>query len=185
MRGFTELSTPQKADFSPSFCGGAPHPPATFVPHAAGLLPGQGERPHAFDFDTPRRARSRLDFDSGSKRPPSGEKRTIVRGPTRLGVIMYGAAAGTIDLGDDPPLVIGQQGRQARRPPIQRAISWRWLTGTVLTGVTSVALMGAALMAALNNPNQFASLPDAFAQLRRRFVRHRLRPEGRPHPPPS
>ena len=87
-----------------------------------------------------------------------------MRGPTRLGVIMYGAAAGTIDLGDDPPLVIGNKDDEPRRP-IQRAISWRWLTGTVLTGLTSIALMGAALMAALNNPNQFASLPDAFAQL--------------------
>src|SRR4029079_13809472 len=49
--------------------------------------------------------------------------------------------------------------------PLQRAVSWRWLTGTVLTGFTSIILMGAALMAALNNPNQFASLPDAFARL--------------------
>jgi murein DD-endopeptidase MepM/ murein hydrolase activator NlpD len=87
-----------------------------------------------------------------------------VRGPTRLGVIMYGTDAGTIDLGDDPPLVIGRRDEKSQAP-IQRAISWRWLTGTVLTGLTSIALMGAALMAALNNPNQFASLPDAFAQL--------------------
>ncbi len=86
-----------------------------------------------------------------------------MRGPTRLGVIMYGAAAGTIDLGDDPPLVIGRKDDK-QQTPIQRAISWRWLTGTVLTGVTSIALMGAALMAALNNPNQFASLPDALSQ---------------------
>ncbi len=86
-----------------------------------------------------------------------------MRGPTRLGVIMYGAAAGTIDLGDDPPLVVGQKDDKPQTP-IFRAISWRWLTGTVLTGVTSVALMGAALMAALNNPNQFASLPDALSR---------------------
>ena len=77
---------------------------------------------------------------------------------------MYGTAAGTIDLGDDPPLVIGQKDDQPQTP-IHRAISWRWLTGTVLTGVTSIALMGAALMAALNSPNQFASLPNTFAQL--------------------
>ncbi len=77
---------------------------------------------------------------------------------------MYGAAAGTIDLGDDPPLIIGRQDDKSQTP-VQRAISWRWLTGTVLTGLTSIALMGAALMAALNNPNQFASLPDAFSQL--------------------
>jgi murein DD-endopeptidase MepM/ murein hydrolase activator NlpD len=77
---------------------------------------------------------------------------------------MYGTAAGTIDLGDDPPLMIGRKDDKAKTP-VQRAISWRWLTGTVLTGVTSIALMGAALMAALNNPNQFASLPDSFARL--------------------
>ena len=87
-----------------------------------------------------------------------------MRGPTRLGVNMCGTAAGTIDLGDDPPLILGRKDDQ-QQTPVHRAISWRWLTGTVLTGVTSIALMGAALMAALDNPNQFASLPDAFAQL--------------------
>jgi murein DD-endopeptidase MepM/ murein hydrolase activator NlpD len=35
------------------------------------------------------------------------------------------------------------------------------MTGTVLTGVTSILLMGAALMVAVANPNQFASLPDS------------------------
>ncbi len=87
-----------------------------------------------------------------------------MRGPTRLGVIMYGTAAGTIDLGDDPPLMIGRKDDKPKTP-IRRAVSWRWLTGTILTGVTSIALMGTALMAALNGPNQFASLPDALAQL--------------------
>ena len=87
-----------------------------------------------------------------------------MRGPTRLGMITYGAAAGTIDLGDEPPLVIGRKDDKGKTP-VQRAVSWRWLAGTVLTGVTSIALMGAALMAALNNPNQFASLPDAFSRL--------------------
>lgn len=33
------------------------------------------------------------------------------------------------------------------------------MSGTVLTGVTSILLMGSALTAALNDPNQFASLP--------------------------
>ncbi len=81
---------------------------------------------------------------------------------SRLGIITYGSAAGTIDLGNEPPLVVGEND-EADKAPIPRAVSWRWLTGTVLTGVTSIFLMGAALMAALSNPNQFASLPDSFA----------------------
>jgi murein DD-endopeptidase MepM/ murein hydrolase activator NlpD len=81
---------------------------------------------------------------------------------SRLGIITYGSAAGTIDLGNDPPLVIGED-EEVDKAPIPRAVSWRWMTGTVLTGVTSIFLMGAALMAALSNPNQFASLPDSFA----------------------
>jgi murein DD-endopeptidase MepM/ murein hydrolase activator NlpD len=72
-----------------------------------------------------------------------------------------GGGAGTIDLGDDPPMILGDDD-EAEEAPIHRAVSWRWMTGTVLTGVTSVLLMGAALTVALNNPNQFASLPDSF-----------------------
>ena len=49
--------------------------------------------------------------------------------------------------------------RRDRRSPIRRAVSVRWLTGTILTGFTSIFLMGGALMAALNNPNQFAASP--------------------------
>jgi murein DD-endopeptidase MepM/ murein hydrolase activator NlpD len=37
----------------------------------------------------------------------------------------------------------------------------RWLGGTILTGLTSVFLMGGALMAALDSPNHFAGPPDA------------------------
>ncbi|CAN5282608.1 M23 family metallopeptidase [soil metagenome] len=86
-----------------------------------------------------------------------------MKGPARLGMITYGSAAGTIDLGNEPPLLLGEDDKKAKTP-IRRAVSWRWLTGTVLTGVTSIALMGAALMAALNNPNQFASLPESFSR---------------------
>ena len=77
-------------------------------------------------------------------------------------MITYGAAAGTIDLGNEPPMILGEDDEDDKLP-IPRAVSWRWLSGTVLTGVTSIFLMGAALMAALSNPNQFASLPDSFA----------------------
>lgn len=45
--------------------------------------------------------------------------------------------------------------------PVRRAVSVRWLVGTILTGLTSVFLMGGALMAALDNPHQFASQPDS------------------------
>ena len=70
-----------------------------------------------------------------------------MRGLTRLGMITYGAAAGTIDLGNYPPMIIGGD-EEAKKAPIPRAVSWRWLTGTVLTGVTSIVLMGAALPSA-------------------------------------
>jgi murein DD-endopeptidase MepM/ murein hydrolase activator NlpD len=76
-------------------------------------------------------------------------------------MITYGAAAGTIDLGNDPPMVMGND-KEDEKLPIPRAVSWRWMSGTVLTGVTSIFLMGAALMAALSNPKQFASLPESF-----------------------
>ena len=83
-----------------------------------------------------------------------------MRGPSRLGLIAYGTAAGSIDLGNDPPLTIGDDD-EADNAPVRRAVSWRWMGGTVLTGVTSIFLMGAALMAALSNPDQFASLPNS------------------------
>jgi murein DD-endopeptidase MepM/ murein hydrolase activator NlpD len=62
-----------------------------------------------------------------------------------------------IDLGHEPPLVMGEEQDEA---PIRRGVHWRWMTGTILTGFTSIFLMGGALMAALNDPNLFASLPD-------------------------
>jgi murein DD-endopeptidase MepM/ murein hydrolase activator NlpD len=57
-------------------------------------------------------------------------------------------------------MVLGEDD-EADDTPIPRAVSWRWMTGTVLTGVTSILLMGAALMVAVANPNQFASLPES------------------------
>ncbi|MEH0070496.1 hypothetical protein V6L77_09445 [Pannonibacter sp. Pt2-lr] len=44
-----------------------------------------------------------------------------------------------------PPLVVYDE-RNAL--PDRRKVSLRWLTGTVLTGVTSIVLMGGALVAA-------------------------------------
>ncbi len=86
----------------------------------------------------------------------------IVRG--RITLLNEGDGAGLIDLGTEPPLSVMDED-ESERGPVLRAVSWRWLTGTVLTGVTSILLMGTALTAALNNPNQFATLPDSFTAL--------------------
>ncbi|SHN00950.1 M23 family metallopeptidase [Roseibium suaedae] len=65
----------------------------------------------------------------------------------------------TVDLGDEAPLVV-QDGRNAL--PDRRKVSVRWLTGTVLTGITSVVLMGGALLAALDGQYSVtaATLPE-------------------------
>jgi len=65
---------------------------------------------------------------------------------------------GRVDLGNEPPLLLSDEPKTA---PVRRAVSMRWLGGTILTGLTSVFLMGGALTAALDNPHQFAELPDA------------------------
>ncbi len=81
-----------------------------------------------------------------------------MRGPARHISLTRFISAGTVDLGNEPPLYLTQE---PETTPVPRAISFRWLGGTILTGLTSIFLMGGALMAALDNPNQFASLPDA------------------------
>ncbi len=53
-------------------------------------------------------------------------------------------------LGDQTPLV----GGTGRRAPDKRRVSVRWMTGSILTGLTSVALMGGALYAALDGRQQ-------------------------------
>ncbi len=63
-----------------------------------------------------------------------------------------------IDLGSEPALAAG--GPVIGRPP-RRAVSGRWLSGTVLTGVTSLVLMGGALMAALNGQVLLAAAPQS------------------------
>jgi murein DD-endopeptidase MepM/ murein hydrolase activator NlpD len=71
--------------------------------------------------------------------------------------VIRGISDGAVDLGSEPPLAFSDGSEDA--PPI-RAVSMRWLTGTILTGLTSIFLMGGALMVALNDPNQFATMPD-------------------------
>lgn len=78
----------------------------------------------------------------------------------RLTSLSLGAFDGTVDLGNEPPLTLGES---ADERLVHRAVSPRWLAGTILTGLTSAFLMGGALIAALNNPSQLASLPDSFA----------------------
>ena len=82
----------------------------------------------------------------------------IVRGPARHISLSRYISAGTIDLGNEPPLYLSEEPEQT---PVARAVSMRWLGGTILTGFTSIFLMGGALMAALDSPHQFASLPDS------------------------
>lgn len=63
------------------------------------------------------------------------------------------------NLGDAPALIMGDT---RRRPPDKRAVNLRWLSGTVLTGCTSITLMGVALLAALNGQHQQAIPSSAF-----------------------
>ena len=76
-----------------------------------------------------------------------------MRGRTGL---TWGPRGDSVDLGTEPPLRVGGEEDDA---PVKRNVSIRWLFGTILTGLASTFLMGGALMAALNNPNQFASRP--------------------------
>lgn len=59
-----------------------------------------------------------------------------------------GARGRSVELGDEPPLLV--DGSDA---PLhdRRAVSIRWLAGAVLTGFTSVVLMGGALVVALDD----------------------------------
>ena len=56
------------------------------------------------------------------------------------------------EFGNEPPLVIDR-----RRRPDRRQVSVRWLAGTLLTGLTSSALMGIALSAALDGRHTMAT----------------------------
>lgn len=62
-----------------------------------------------------------------------------------------------IDFGNEAPLTVGATTGGA---PARRAISVRWLSGTILTGLTSFILMGGALMVALNGQNLLATPPQ-------------------------
>lgn len=61
-------------------------------------------------------------------------------------------------LGDMPPILAN-----VRRVPDRREVSFRWLSGTFLTGVTSTILMGVALFAAMEGRRQLAIPAEAYA----------------------
>lgn len=61
-------------------------------------------------------------------------------------------------LGNEPALLA-----DGRRAPDRREISFRWLSGTFLTGITSTILMGVALTAALDGRRQLAIPAKAYA----------------------
>jgi len=73
----------------------------------------------------------------------------------------HSAQALRIELGEEPPLR-GYEGRSGMSD--RRQVSLRWLAGSVLTGVTSLVLMGGALMAALDGQYsvEAAASTDAF-----------------------
>ncbi|MEZ5871130.1 MAG: M23 family metallopeptidase [Nitratireductor sp.] len=60
-------------------------------------------------------------------------------------------------LGEIPPL-----NSTSRRMPDRRRVSMRWLSGTILTGLTSVFLMGGALYGALEGRQQLALPAQAY-----------------------
>jgi murein DD-endopeptidase MepM/ murein hydrolase activator NlpD len=61
-------------------------------------------------------------------------------------------------LGEEPPILA-----EGRRTPDRREVSLRWLSGTVLTGLTSSVLMGVALFAALEGREILATPAEASA----------------------
>ncbi|WP_455478021.1 M23 family metallopeptidase [Bartonella sp. B10] len=62
------------------------------------------------------------------------------------------------DPGQDPALVM------KRSLPARRQVSIRWLTGTILTGITSCILMGIAFFAALDGQQRLVTPPQWFTQ---------------------
>jgi murein DD-endopeptidase MepM/ murein hydrolase activator NlpD len=86
-----------------------------------------------------------------------------VKASTRIGAPAKGPDGSSIDLGREPPLIVGDSREGVPQP---RSISIRWLTGTVLTGFTSTILMGGALIAALDGRHQLAVPPEASRTLR-------------------
>ncbi|WP_375650802.1 M23 family metallopeptidase [Bartonella sp. OT172YNZD] len=73
------------------------------------------------------------------------------------------------DPGQDPALVV------KRLRPARRQVSARWLTGTVLTGITSCILMGIALFTALDEQQRLVTPPQWFTK---ENLSHAQKPEA-------
>lgn len=72
-----------------------------------------------------------------------------------------------LDLGATPPLVVYDE-RQIL--PDRRNVSIRWLTGSVMTGITSLVLMGGALLAALDGQYSVTAATYPNAQIGTQFT---------------
>lgn len=73
----------------------------------------------------------------------------------------------TVELGQTPPLVVYDE-RQVL--PDRRNLSIRWLSGAVMTGITSLVLMGGALTAALDGQYSVTAATYPDAQAGRKFT---------------
>ncbi len=78
--------------------------------------------------------------------------------PARFTPAGSDSATNYIDLGSEPPLTVGTPSVGA---PARRAVSVRWLSGTILTGFTSFVLIGGALIAVLNGQELVATPPES------------------------
>lgn len=71
-------------------------------------------------------------------------------------VPFHSAQGSSVDLGEEAPLMVYDE---RNHTPDRRGVSLRWLTGTVLTGLTSVFLMGGAMLAALDGQYSVSAAP--------------------------
>jgi murein DD-endopeptidase MepM/ murein hydrolase activator NlpD len=65
-----------------------------------------------------------------------------------------------VELGNKPAMISGS----GKRPPDRRQVSFRWLSGTFLTGITSSLLMGGALYASLDSRKTLTQPPQYYDQ---------------------
>jgi murein DD-endopeptidase MepM/ murein hydrolase activator NlpD len=73
------------------------------------------------------------------------------------------ASAGTIDLGNEPPLSVdGSEAHVIDR----RRVSVQWFSGTILTGLCGAALIGGAVFTSLDGETTFAAMPEIATALR-------------------
>lgn len=69
----------------------------------------------------------------------------------------FDGSAAIADLGLEPALEVNGE---RHRPFERQRVSWRWLLGTILTGLSGAALISAAIYAALDHQSNFAEAPS-------------------------